>query len=95
MIPAPRWRKVLRDVLRNPTRTLLVVLSIAVGVIAVAIVMGAYGIIAADLPNALTWWGAWMAWPTPPGGVLSRCKRACPIPKARPARQPGRICNCW
>ncbi len=52
MIPAPRWRKVLRDLLRNPTRTVLVVLSIAVGVIAVAIVMGGYGVIAADLPDA-------------------------------------------
>ncbi len=52
MIPAPRWRKVLRDLLRNPTRTLLVVLSIAVGVISVAIVMGGYGVIAADLPGA-------------------------------------------
>jgi putative ABC transport system permease protein len=52
MIPAPRWRKVLRDLLRNPTRTVLVVLSIAVGVIAVAIVMGGYAVIAADLPGA-------------------------------------------
>ncbi len=52
MIPAPRWRKVLRDLLRNPTRTLLVVLSIAVGVIAVSVVMGGYAIIASDLPGA-------------------------------------------
>jgi putative ABC transport system permease protein len=28
----PRWRKVLRDLWSNKTRTLLVVLSIAVGV---------------------------------------------------------------
>ena len=28
----PRWRKVMRDVLGNKTRTILVVLSIAVGV---------------------------------------------------------------
>ena len=47
---APRWRKVLRDVLRNPTRTLLVVVSIAVGVIAVGMVTGGYAVIATDLP---------------------------------------------
>ncbi len=39
----PRWRKVLRDLWSNKTRTLLVVLSIAVGVFAV-------GTIARKLP---------------------------------------------
>lgn len=47
---APRWRKVLRDVLRNPTRTVLVVVSIAVGVIAVGMVTGGYAVISTDLP---------------------------------------------
>jgi hypothetical protein len=36
----PRWRKVIRDLTTHRTRTLLVVLSIAVGVFAVAVVMG-------------------------------------------------------
>ena len=33
--PAPRWRKVMRDLWLNKNRTLVVVLSIAVGVFAV------------------------------------------------------------
>ncbi len=37
----PRWRKVLGDLWSNKTRTLLVVLSIAVGVFAVGMVGGA------------------------------------------------------
>jgi putative ABC transport system permease protein len=37
---APRWNKVARDLLAHKTRTVLVVLSIAVGVFAVAVVMG-------------------------------------------------------
>ncbi len=48
---APRWRKALADVVGNPTRTLLVVLSIAVGVVAVGMVTGAYVVIGADLPQ--------------------------------------------
>ena len=36
----PRWRKVLRDLWSNKTRTLLVVLSIAVGVFAIGMVGG-------------------------------------------------------
>ena len=36
-----RWRKVLRDLWGNKTRTLLVVLSIAVGVFAIGMVSGA------------------------------------------------------
>ena len=39
MIP-PRWRKVLRDLWSNKTRTILVVLSIAVGVFAVGMIAG-------------------------------------------------------
>jgi putative ABC transport system permease protein len=48
---APRWRKVLADVLGNPTRTILVVLSIAVGIVAVGMVTGAYVVIGTDLPQ--------------------------------------------
>lgn len=51
-MPSPRWRKVLRDLWNNKTRTLLVVLSIAVGVFAVGMIAGAQSIIAADLPAA-------------------------------------------
>lgn len=47
---APRWRKVLRDILRNPTRSVLVVISIAVGVIAVAMVAGGFSTFYTDLP---------------------------------------------
>ncbi|MCS6774700.1 MAG: FtsX-like permease family protein [Anaerolineae bacterium] len=46
---APRWRKVLRDLWINKTRTLLVVLSIAVGVFAVGAMAGARTILARDL----------------------------------------------
>jgi putative ABC transport system permease protein len=35
---SPRWRKILRDIWRNRRRTILVVLSIAVGVFAVGTV---------------------------------------------------------
>ena len=38
---SPRWRKVLRDLAANKARTLLVVLSIAVGVFAVGMIAGA------------------------------------------------------
>lgn len=48
----PRWRKVLRDILRNPMRTLLVVMSVAVGIIAMTMVMAGYAIISTDLPAA-------------------------------------------
>ena len=39
-MPSPRWRKVLRDLWGNRARTLLVVLSIAVGVFAVGMIAG-------------------------------------------------------
>ncbi len=46
---APRWHKVMRDLWLNKTRTLLVVLSIAIGVFAVGAVVGARAILARDL----------------------------------------------
>lgn len=46
---APRWRKVLRELWLNKTRTLLVILSISVGVFAVGAVVGARAILARDL----------------------------------------------
>lgn len=46
---SPRWRKVLRDLWSNKTRTLLVVLAIAVGVAAVGTIATAQVLIADDL----------------------------------------------
>jgi putative ABC transport system permease protein len=46
---APRWRKVLGDLSNNPTRTALVVLSIAIGVFAVGMVTGGREILIRDL----------------------------------------------
>lgn len=45
----PRWRKVLSDLLDNKFRTALVVLSIAVGVISIGVISGAYVIISQDM----------------------------------------------
>lgn len=45
----PRWRKVLLDLFENPTRTFLVVFSIAVGVFSIGVIAGAYVIIANDM----------------------------------------------
>lgn len=45
----PRWRKVLSDLIDNKARTILVVLSIAVGVFAIGVIAGAYQIIASDM----------------------------------------------
>ena len=45
----PRWRKVLSDLIDNKGRTLLVVLSIAVGVFAIGVIAGAYKIISDDM----------------------------------------------
>src|SRR3954449_1534763 len=45
----PRWRKVMRDVSGNKTRTLLVVLSIAVGVFAVGTTAGTWVMMSHDL----------------------------------------------
>jgi putative ABC transport system permease protein len=46
---SPRWRKVLADLWSNKTRSLLVVLSIAVGVLAVGTVLGIQQIVAHDM----------------------------------------------
>lgn len=45
----PRWRKVLSDLIDNKARTILVVLSIAVGVFAIGVIAGAYQIISSDM----------------------------------------------
>src|SRR5687768_15881968 len=45
----PRWRKVIHDLLDNKGRTLLVVLSIAVGVVSIGVIAGAYQIISNDM----------------------------------------------
>ena len=50
MSVSPRWRKVLRDLWQNRTRTFLVVLSIAVGVAAIGMVAGSQVILTRDLP---------------------------------------------
>src|SRR3712207_7947358 len=49
----PRWRKVLRDLWSNKSRTALVVLSIAVGVFAIGMVLGSRVILLRDL--SATW----------------------------------------
>lgn len=49
MMLGVRWRKVIRDLLNNKIRTLLVVLSIAVGIFAIGMVAGTYEIILRDL----------------------------------------------
>ena len=45
----PRWRKVFSDLVDNKARTILVVFSIAVGVFAIGVIVGAYKIIEADM----------------------------------------------
>ena len=45
----PRWRKVISDLIDNKVRTILVVLSIAVGVFAIGVLAGTYVIISEDL----------------------------------------------
>lgn len=47
----PRWRKVLMDLWGNKVRTLLVVLSITVGVFSVGLVAGVYSVIKTDVPS--------------------------------------------
>ncbi|MEM7131081.1 MAG: ABC transporter permease [Chloroflexota bacterium] len=49
---SPRWRKVLRDLWSNKTRTILVLLSIAIGITAIGMVMGAQVIVDQSLPAA-------------------------------------------
>ena len=41
----PRWHKVIRDLTSHKLRTLLVVLSIAVGIFAIGVVMGGRGVL--------------------------------------------------
>jgi putative ABC transport system permease protein len=60
----PRWRKVLRDLWSNKTRTLLVVLSIAVGVFAIGMIGGSRVILIRDLSDT------WMA-VSPPSATLN------------------------
>jgi putative ABC transport system permease protein len=60
----PRWRKVLRDLWSNKTRTLLVVLSIAVGVFAIGMIGGSRVILVRDLADT------WMA-VDPPSATLN------------------------
>ena len=45
----PRWRKVLHDLVNNLSRTVLVVVSIAVGVFSIGVIVGAYVIISNDM----------------------------------------------
>lgn len=45
----PRWRKVLADLSESRSRTLLVVASIAVGVFAIGMIVGAYGVLSQDI----------------------------------------------
>lgn len=49
---SPRWRKVVRDLWGNRRRTLLVVISIAVGVFALGMIMGTNTMLGKDLPGA-------------------------------------------
>lgn len=49
---SPRWQKVLHDVWLNKTRTVLVVLSIAVGVFAVGVIASTKTIVNRDLRNS-------------------------------------------
>ena len=49
LAPYPRWRKVLRDIWSNKTRTMLVVLSIAAGIFAIGTINATQIILAHDL----------------------------------------------
>ncbi len=48
----PRWRKVIRDLWGNKTRTLLVVMSIAVGVFAVGVIVSTQILLSTDLSTS-------------------------------------------
>jgi putative ABC transport system permease protein len=52
MMLSPRWRKVFADVWSNKTRTLLVVLSIAVGVFAIGAIAGANALLSREMTAA-------------------------------------------
>jgi len=49
MMLSPRWRKVLRDLWHNKPRTVIVVLSIAVGVFAVGMIASTQIMMSNDL----------------------------------------------
>lgn len=49
---SPRWRKVLRDLVSHKFRTFLVVMSIAVGVFAVAVVLGGRGVLVREFDTS-------------------------------------------
>ncbi len=59
------WRKIWRDLTHNKARTLMVVLSIAVGVFALGAIFGAYSVMndylvenhKAWIPIHMTFWG--------------------------------------
>lgn len=51
---APRWRKVIRDMSSNSSRTLLVIMSIAVGIIAIGVVSGSQNILVQSLNKNYT-----------------------------------------
>jgi putative ABC transport system permease protein len=50
----PRWKKVLRDLTSHPGRTVLVVLSIAVGIFAVAVVLGGRAVLIREFERSFT-----------------------------------------
>lgn len=49
---SPRWRKVLRDLNRHKIRTVLVILSIAVGVFSVGMIVSTQIMLAEDMTSA-------------------------------------------
>lgn len=49
MMPRPRWQKVLADLWSNPSRSLLVVASITVGLFAIGVIATIYLVIAQDM----------------------------------------------
>ncbi len=51
---APRWQKVLRDLWDDKTRTILVVLSISVGVFAIGTIVTAYAILSVDVNRSFS-----------------------------------------
>jgi putative ABC transport system permease protein len=54
MMYRPRWQKVLADLGGNPTRSLLVIASITVGLFAIGVIATLYSVIAADMRAAYT-----------------------------------------
>lgn len=51
---SPRWRKILRDLAGHKLRTVLVILSIAVGIFAITVVMGGRGILLREFARVYT-----------------------------------------